>query len=61
MLNEVSETGLKTVDKTQAKLFEAEMIRLGQNATIRRRLGGDIDASCGQLRLSRNREIETKA
>lgn len=60
MLNEVRETGLKTVDKTQAKLFEAEMIRLGQNATIRRRLGGDIDASCGQLRLSRNREIEKK-
>lgn len=56
MLNEVDETGLRTVDRKSASKFESELKRLGQNATIRRRLGSDIDASCGQLRLSRNRE-----
>ena len=62
MLNEVDETGLHTVDRKSASKFEAELKRLGQNATIRRRLGSDIDASCGQLRLSRNREnTENKA
>ncbi len=58
MLNEVDETGLKTVDRQSARRFEAELKRLGVNATIRRRLGSDIDASCGQLRLSRNRAAE---
>lgn len=52
MLNEVSETGLRSADRSAALRFEAELKRLGQNATIRRRLGSDIDASCGQLRLS---------
>lgn len=57
LLNEVDETGLHTVDRRSARAFEAELIRLGQNATIRRRLGSDIDASCGQLRLKRNKEV----
>ncbi len=30
--------------------FKAELEREGVNVTVRRRLGGDIDASCGQLR-----------
>ena len=58
MLNEVDETGLRTVDRRSAAKFADELIRLGQNATVRRRLGSDIDASCGQLRLRRNRAIE---
>ncbi len=58
MLNEVDETGLKTVDRQSARRFEGELKRLGINATIRRRLGSDIDASCGQLRLSRNRKMD---
>lgn len=58
MLNEVDETGLRTVDRKSATKFADELIRLGQNATVRRRLGSDIDASCGQLRLRRNRAIE---
>lgn len=56
MLNEVDETGLKTVNRKNAVAFADELCRLGQNATVRRRLGSDIDASCGQLRLNRNRE-----
>ncbi len=59
MLNEVDETGLKTVDRAAAKRFEEELKRRGQNATIRRRLGSDIDASCGQLRLSKLAETES--
>ena len=51
MLNEVAETGLKTTDRRRAKDFAAELQKNGLNATIRRRLGSDIDASCGQLRL----------
>ena len=58
MLNEVDETGLKTVNRKNATAFADELCRLGQNATVRRRLGSDIDASCGQLRLNRNRVIE---
>ncbi|MBR6808312.1 MAG: 23S rRNA (adenine(2503)-C(2))-methyltransferase RlmN [Clostridia bacterium] len=58
MLNEVDETGMKTVNKKNAAAFANELCRLGQNATVRRRLGSDIDASCGQLRLNRNRNAE---
>ncbi|MGN1409530.1 MAG: 23S rRNA (adenine(2503)-C(2))-methyltransferase RlmN [Eubacteriales bacterium] len=51
MLNEVDETGLKTPARQRAQIFAAELVKHGVNATIRRRLGGDINASCGQLRL----------
>lgn len=53
LLNEVAETGLKTPDRTRAREFAAELNERGINATIRRRLGSDINASCGQLRLRR--------
>ena len=36
-----------------AKEFAEELNRNGLNATIRRRLGSDINASCGQLRLQK--------
>lgn len=51
LLNEVAETGLSTVARKNAEAFRDALCRLGVNATIRRRLGSDIDASCGQLRL----------
>ncbi len=47
-LNEVKETGLGTSKKANA--FKNKLVSLGINATIRRRLGSDINASCGQLR-----------
>ena len=53
MLNEVRETGLKTSPRKNAEAFRDTLVRLGVTATIRRRLGSDIDASCGQLRLRR--------
>ncbi|MEG1895446.1 MAG: 23S rRNA (adenine(2503)-C(2))-methyltransferase RlmN, partial [Oscillospiraceae bacterium] len=30
--------------------FQQELTRLGINATVRRELGSDISAACGQLR-----------
>lgn len=51
LLNEVAETGLSTVARKNAEAFRDQLLRRGINATIRRRLGSDINASCGQLRL----------
>ena len=60
MLNEVAETGLSTVARKNAEAFRDELCRLGVNATIRRRLGSDIDASCGQLRLRHTEKADEK-
>ena len=48
-LNEVNETGLKS--SANAKRFKDILEREGVAATVRRELGSDIDAACGQLRL----------
>lgn len=48
-LNEVKETGLHA--SVNAKKFQARLEDRGISATIRRELGSDIDAACGQLRL----------
>ena len=53
LLNEVAETGLSTPDRKRAEAFRRELEKRGINATIRRRLGAVINASCGQLRLQR--------
>ena len=36
--------------------FAALLGKLGVNATVRRELGRDIDAACGQLRRSRQEQ-----
>ena len=51
-LNPVSEREYKTVDRGFAKKFCEKLNSLGINATVRRTLGPDINASCGQLRRS---------
>ncbi|MBR6676374.1 MAG: 23S rRNA (adenine(2503)-C(2))-methyltransferase RlmN [Clostridia bacterium] len=51
MLNKVDETGFAAPDRKGAERFRDLLCDMGMNATIRRRLGSDIDASCGQLRL----------
>ncbi len=53
MLNEVAETGLNGAARKSAEAFRDALNEHGVNATIRRRLGSDINASCGQLRLRR--------
>ncbi|MBQ2733591.1 MAG: 23S rRNA (adenine(2503)-C(2))-methyltransferase RlmN [Clostridia bacterium] len=52
-LNPVKERSFETPDDSRAYAFCAELERLGMNATLRRRLGKDIDAACGQLRRKR--------
>jgi len=47
-LNDVRESKLKPSRRTAA--FQKRLEKHGITATVRRSLGGDIDASCGQLR-----------
>lgn len=56
-LNEVSETGLAGSPKAQVQEFLARLESRGITATVRRELGSDIDAACGQLRLAHKKEI----
>jgi len=50
-LNRVVETGLSGTERTGAERFRDLLEKRGIQVTIRRELGGDIDAACGQLRL----------
>ncbi len=49
-VNAVRETGLKRPSREAVAAFQQELIKNGINATVRRELGTDIDAACGQLR-----------
>ena len=49
-VNEVKETGFKTGSVDSAKAFAARLEERGIVATVRRRLGSDVNAACGQLR-----------
>lgn len=49
-VNAVSETSFTPSNKDRVALFAKILENNGISATIRRRLGVDIDASCGQLR-----------
>ncbi len=51
-VNPVRETGFVRSDKDNVKRFAAVLEKHGVRATVRRRLGADINASCGQLRRS---------
>ncbi len=48
--NDVTESGLKSSTPERIKRFAEILENSGRNVTVRRSLGGDIDASCGQLR-----------
>jgi 23S rRNA (adenine2503-C2)-methyltransferase len=49
-LNHVEESPLKPSSKSAVAMFQKILEDGGITATVRRTLGGDIDASCGQLR-----------
>ena len=49
-VNPVKENSNKSPNKKQIQKFKEWLTDLGLNATVRRTLGGDINASCGQLR-----------
>ena len=48
--NPVKENTFKKPDKNKILKFQKLLISKGLNATVRRTLGADIEASCGQLR-----------
>lgn len=49
-VNEVEETGFQRAGKQAVARFAAVLEENGIRATVRRKLGADINASCGQLR-----------
>ena len=49
-LNHVEESPLKPSSRAAVATFQKTLEEGGITATVRRTLGGDIDASCGQLR-----------
>ena len=55
-LNHVEESPLKPSTRAAVMRFQQILEEGGVPATVRRTLGGDIDASCGQLRRKYNKE-----
>ncbi len=54
-VNEVDESPFRPSSRERVRAFTEILQKGGVNATVRRKLGSDIDASCGQLRLKRNK------
>jgi len=59
-LNDVEGSPLKPSERGVIRKFQETLINHRMNATVRRSLGGDIDASCGQLRRRAARQDEVK-
>ena len=59
-LNHVEESPLKPSSKAAVAKFQKILEDGGVTATVRRTLGSDIDASCGQLRRKYNKQQEIK-
>ncbi len=57
-VNEVAESPFKPSSPERVERFVEILGKSGVNATVRRKLGSDIDASCGQLRLKENKNRE---
>ena len=55
-LNHVEESPLKPSSRQAVQRFQKTLEDAGIPATVRRTLGGDIDASCGQLRRKYTKE-----
>ena len=56
-LNNIEESPLKP--SRRVRQFQQRLESHGVTATVRRKLGGDIDASCGQLRKKQLKEKES--
>ncbi len=54
-VNEVSETGFKSTNRKAVEGFQAILEKGGISTTIRREMGADISAACGQLRAKRTK------
>ena len=57
-VNEVKETGFKKGSAESIKRFSEKLSSLGVVATLRRKLGSDVNAACGQLRRSAMKKAE---
>ena len=57
-VNEVAETGFKKSNKAAVAAFAKALEAKGIRATVRRKLGSDINASCGQLRRAAMKKTE---
>ncbi len=57
-VNEVKETGFKRSGDDAIKAFASILEKRGIRATVRRKLGSDINASCGQLRRENSKKEE---
>ena len=59
-LNPVKESDVQPSTKEAVRKFQQILTQNGITATVRRRLGPDIDAACGQLRRRTIEEGEPK-
>lgn len=57
-VNSIKERDFKKGSKNEINAFLSRLTTLGVNATVRRELGSDISASCGQLR---KKKIDSEA
>jgi 23S rRNA (adenine2503-C2)-methyltransferase len=57
-VNPVKETGLRPPSAADIQAFCAVLEKRGVRATVRRKLGPDINASCGQLRRRHAQSVE---
>ena len=55
-VNEVKETGCKRSSRERIESFSHILEKSGFAVTVRRKLGSDINASCGQLRRSNKKQ-----
>ena len=58
-VNSVKERNYKS-SRESAYRFQKYLTDLGMNATVRRTLGSDIEAACGQLRREAAEKSENK-
>ena len=59
-VNEVEETGFRKGSVESVNAFAKTHERRGITATVRRRLGSDVNAACGQLRRSNMKKDDSK-
>ena len=58
-VNPVKERGFAASGKKRVRAFCETLEKSGINATVRRTLGEDINAACGQLRHKANQDTDT--
>ena len=59
-VNPVAESGFETSSRRAVRTFAEVLEKHGIRATVRRTLGADINASCGQLRRAEEKNDSTE-